>query len=481
MNAPKKVFTRGITFAVTVIISISVIPFIASCSSSEEVQENSSSSTESMDGILLISVDGLITEYISDADEFNLDVPHMREIWENGARAQGVHGSLPTSTYPSHTTMITGASPDNHGIINNQPFDPEFTNPGRWFWYWEELKTSTLWEEAANNGFEVGSVSWPVTVGAPHIHYNIPEFMGNRSDEDITMTRAFANPPSLMHELGEEAGEYITDAGRGVERDWSRVRYTLEMINRKNPEFLSVHLTSTDRVQHQGGPYTEETYEVLEEVDEMIGQIKEAYRAKYPNSAIAIVSDHGFSEVNYRVKIDAAFVDAGFINLESRGNTLNSSDIKDWQAMPLRAGGSSAIYLNDPDDQQLLQEVGELLDELASDPENGIAGILDSDDIGALGGNSRASFWVDFEPGYISSAALTEPFVEPISTRGTHGYSPEQRKMDSAFFIEGPGIREAEDLGRIDMRDIAPTLANYLQFSLPDAEREPLDIFNSTD
>jgi hypothetical protein len=46
--------------------------------------------------------------------------------------------------------------------------------------------------------------------------------------------------------------------------------------------------------------------------------------------------------------------------------------------------------------------------------------------------------------------------------------------MDAAFFIAGPDVPVARDLGRIDMRDIAPTLAALLQLSLATADGHDL-------
>jgi hypothetical protein len=42
--------------------------------------------------------------------------------------------------------------------------------------------------------------------------------------------------------------------------------------------------------------------------------------------------------------------------------------------------------------------------------------------------------------------------------------------MDASFFLVGPGISAGQNLGRIDMRDIAPTLATLLGIELPTAE-----------
>jgi hypothetical protein len=46
--------------------------------------------------------------------------------------------------------------------------------------------------------------------------------------------------------------------------------------------------------------------------------------------------------------------------------------------------------------------------------------------------------------------------------------------MDASFFAAGPGVPAGRDLGRIDMRDIAPTLAGLLGVRLRDAEGRAL-------
>jgi hypothetical protein len=46
--------------------------------------------------------------------------------------------------------------------------------------------------------------------------------------------------------------------------------------------------------------------------------------------------------------------------------------------------------------------------------------------------------------------------------------------MRSTFLIAGPGIGLHGDLGEIDMRRIAPTLARVMGGNLPGAEMEPL-------
>ena len=74
--------------------------------------------------VLLISVDGLKPEAILDADGHELRVPNLRALLADGVHATGVRGVLPTLTYPSHMTLLTGVSPATHGIYANTTFDP---------------------------------------------------------------------------------------------------------------------------------------------------------------------------------------------------------------------------------------------------------------------------------------------------------------------------------------------------------------------
>jgi hypothetical protein len=55
-----------------------------------------------------------------------------------------------------------------------------------------------------------------------------------------------------------------------------------------------------------------------------------------------------------------------------------------------------------------------------------------------------------------------------------HGYWPDLPEMNASFFTLGPGIPAGRSLGLMDMRAIAPTLAQILGLPLPSAEVQPV-------
>jgi hypothetical protein len=57
-----------------------------------------------------------------------------------------------------------------------------------------------------------------------------------------------------------------------------------------------------------------------------------------------------------------------------------------------------------------------------------------------------------------------------------HGYFPGPANLRATFMAMGPGVKPGKDLGLIDMRAIAPTLAKAMGASLPDAEAAPIDL-----
>jgi len=75
----------------------------------------------------------------------------------------------------------------------------------------------------------------------------------------------------------------------------------------------------------------------------------------------------------------------------------------------------------------------------------------------------------------ISDAAA--PLLSDVrGTPGGHGFSPEFPEMRASLFVAGTGIARHRDLGVIDMRSIAPTVAQLLNVRLPSAALAPLPI-----
>jgi predicted AlkP superfamily pyrophosphatase or phosphodiesterase len=242
------------------------------------------------------------------------------------------------------------------------------------------------------------------------------------------------------------------------------VRFAAALIAEKKPAFTTVYLASVDHQEHAFGPGSPEALAAIARNDAMIGRLVAAARAAEPDLTVVVVSDHGFQPVTTDVNLIAPFIAAGLITLDASGK------VTDWQAEPWIMGGSAGVVLKRPNDAALIAKVAALLAALKADPAMGIADVIDGQAIARRGGSDRLSFLVAFRPGF-------EPGHDPRAAKqtlsvykGMHGYLPAEQAMRSSLFVDGPGLSRHGDLGEVDMRAIAPSIARILGVTLTGAE-----------
>lgn len=422
--------------------------------------------------VVLISIDGMRPDYITNPKACPAAFPTLQRFLTEGTYAEGVIGVLPTITYPSHTTLITGVEPAKHGIWSNIAFDPELTNQAGWYWYAEDIKADTLWDAAARRGLITASAAWPVTVGQRHIRYNIPEYWRARNTEDRKLLRALSTPE--FYDAVEKQLRSIPDpdaAPLAIDRAYAQA--AIYAIKHEHARFTTLHLASLDHEEHMHSPFSPQACQTLEELDKQVALVEKAAVSANPSAVVAVVSDHGFVRTDHRLNLLVPFVNAGLITL---GTPTDRPHVYAWKASVFAGGGTAAIVLHDPSDKATEEAVRKLLHDLASNPANGIATILEKPEIEKLGGFPNATFVIDLQTDFQLGNAFSGDMITPAPSTGMHGYLPSHPEMRASFFLRGTGVAAGRNLGVIDMRQIAPTLAKLLGVTLKDAKQPPLNV-----
>jgi len=417
--------------------------------------------------VLLISIDGLRPADVLDAQHRDLHLPNLQAFLTYGSYAHDVRGVLPTLTYPSHTTLITGVSPNIHGIGSNLTFDPTNKNQQGWDWYASDIRVPTLWDAAHAAGLSTANVHWPVSVGA-QVDWNLPQIWRTGLPDDRKLV-ATLSTPGLLPSLEKDLGPYADGIDESLPGDQNRARFAIHLLETRKPQFMTAYLTALDTEQHASGPDTPASHKTLESIDLLIGDLVAAAQRVHPDGAIAIVSDHGFAPVKQDINFYAPFIKAGLV-------TMKDGVITDWQAAVWNDGGSAAIVLKDPNNAAVKMKVAALLKQLRDDPRYQIDHVLDHDQLVAQGGTGMASWFVLMKMGYELAVTPDASLPAPPHFRGMHGFDPASAEMRSTFLVEGPGIAAGKNLGSIDMRDIAPTLAKLMGASLPQAQGHALPV-----
>ena len=182
----------------------------------------------------MISVDGLGPADVIQAERSGVAVPTLRRMMVDGAYAEAVVGVLPTLTYPSHTTLLTGVAPARHGIDNNLSFDPTNINQTGWEWYAEDIRVPTLWSAARAAALKTANVDWPVSVAAP-ADDNLPQNWRTGHPDDRKLLSALATP-GLLARLKPALGPCPQGIDESVEADETRARFAAALIAQHRPQ-----------------------------------------------------------------------------------------------------------------------------------------------------------------------------------------------------------------------------------------------------
>ena len=417
--------------------------------------------------VVMISIDGLMPSYYLDADQLGIEAPNLQRLMAEGAYARGVVGVLPSVTYPSHTTLITGVAPRLHGIDNNTYFDPMSISRGAWRWYAREIRVPTLVAAARARWLRTASISWPVSVGL-ETDFNLPEFWRNGSehDSDLKLLRAISRPDHLLDAIEGHRGaplEYpLTDS--------DRIDAAVYTIETHRPHLSLIHIFDLDSAQHDHGPRSPEAIAAVEASDRELGRVLAAIeKAGIANrTLVAVVSDHGFLSVRRTLHPNSLLAKAGLIEIDEDGRVVS------WRAMFHAASGSAPLRVADPADTTIVSEVRTLLEAKLADPADGLRAILERDEIAALGGTPEAPLWLDAREGFYFSGRIGEEWSRATDRRGTHGFVPTRPGLHAALILAGPGFEQRGDLGVVPMTRIAPTVAIHLGIELSAMADAPL-------
>lgn len=408
--------------------------------------------------LVLISIDGLRPADVLDVQR-GFDAPVLRAMARAGQHAARVIGVTPTSTYPSHTTLLTGKRPAEHGIVANQPFDPYFRNQDGWYWYYTDVRGTSLWSAARAAGRKTLNIEWPVSVGAP-IDLNIPQYWRSGQADDRKLLAALATP-GLLAEIEKLTGAPYPAGGEleHVAADEARGAIAARLIVRHRPLVSTIYLGSLDHVQHQHGPASAPARACLVRLDTVVGAIARAAREADPRTVVAVVSDHGFAMVTRDVNLFVPFASAGLLRMGPSGG------VAAWDAIPWLMGGSAAIVLARPRDESLMARTAAVLREFAADASNGVDSIIARAELDKRGAVPTASFMIVLKPGYKTAWSANALPLGPSDDLGMHGYLPETETMAASFFADGAGV-PVSNMGDIAMTEIAPHLAKLIGLTL---------------
>jgi arylsulfatase A-like enzyme len=202
---------------------------------------------EAIHHAIVISVDGLRPDVLLRAN-----TPNMHRLIATGSFSFWARTTAMSITLPSHTSMLTGVTPNRHEIFWNK--DLPFTKP-------VYPSVPTLFEVAHRAGFTTGLVSGK------------SKFQTLNKPDTVDWT--------FIPKTTREDPEVAVEAAK--------------IIAQHAPDVLFIHFPSTDNIGHKIGWGTPEQIKAVEGADAGIGQVLAELEADHllESTFILVTADHG--------------------------------------------------------------------------------------------------------------------------------------------------------------------------------------------
>ena len=421
--------------------------------------------------LLVLSLDALVREDI----EYMLQKPNFSKIMGKRAEVDKVLSVFPALTYPAHTTLVTGCYPGTHGIYNNVPFKDYEDHKKHWYRFSKVIRVEDLFAAAKRAGLTTASVYWPITGCNPNIDYIINEYFFFYPEEDtIEAFKKMGAKGAALDAI--EENRHLVEAKRRNEAGYSYDQFLMgcvcSLIRNVQPDVMLVHNCIPDGARHSYGVFSEGLYKVLDKVDAQLGDVLEALEDAgiYDQTDFVILSDHGQLDVRKRVRINVLMEKGGFLEVAPDGS------VYDWQAYAQTNAMSASVYLRDPNNKKLYDDVYAYLKTLVEDKSLGITRVYTTEEVKEKYGTyGPFSFMLATDGCTTFSEAWTEDAVEILCAdeqkpkSATHGHEPELGPQP-VFMAHGPSFKDGAVVPNAKLVDIAPTLARTFGQELPQAQ-----------
>lgn len=401
--------------------------------------------------------------------EYMLSLPNFKKLVENGAFCDNVESVYPSLTYPAHTSIVTGQTPNHHGIVNNTKFQPSRSNPD-WMYKKNLISARSIIDIAKEKGMKVCTLLWPVT-GGGKIDYNLPEILVTRKWQN-QVTACLANG-SIKYML--ELQKRFASIRHGIEQPalddfvMASTEYTIKTYN---PDLLMIHLTDVDTNRHLHGADNEYIKDALKRHDERIGKILEwlSETGSMDETTFIVLGDHCQRDAHTIVYLNKLFLDKGLI-------TVKNGKIVDYKAITKTCDGSTYVYVNDKwaMNENFISELTDLLNEMKNTEELGIQDIFTNDEVAEMGADEHCLVMIEAKPGYYFNNefdVLTEPVSETKNHKmfSIHGCLPTDENLKTFFVASGKGIKKNVKIDSMHLWDEGPTIAKLMGGELPLAD-----------
>ncbi len=294
-----------------------------------------------MQRIAIINIVGLTKHHLGS------NTPNITAL-ANASSVTILEPPLPAVTCTVQSSMLTGRSPADHGIVANGWHERETNQTKFWQQSNELVHGNKVWDDLRqkNSSFTVANMFWWFNMysSADIAVTPRPIYCANgRKIPDIWTT-----PSSLRQSLQDKLGRFPLFNFWGPMANIKSTQWivdaTIEVNKEHQPTLTLVYIPHLDYPLQKFGPNHESIAKELQKMDTEVGRLIDHYQQQ--GVQVCILSEYGIEEVNGAVDINRILRQSGWLKIrEELGREYLDAGASECFAVPDHQ--VAHVYVND--------------------------------------------------------------------------------------------------------------------------------------
>ena len=394
--------------------------------------------------------------------------PRLKAFADTGALAS-IGGVLPAVTTTVQSTYLTGAWPNEHGIVGNGWYFRDECEIKFWRQSNRLVQRPKIWDKAKqlDPSFTCANLFWWYAMysGADYTVTPRPMYPSDGRKLPDVWTWPLEDRFELQRKLGQfplfnfwgpatsiKATQWIADAAIATDQKY-------------NPTLTLVYLPHMDYVLQKEGPAGAGVARDLRELDGVCAQLIDHFASR--NARIIVLSEYGITSVSKPVHLNRVLREAGLIAIRNElGRELLDPGAS--KAFAVADHQVAHVYVNDPSKLETVRAliaaasgVARVLDAAAKREAH-----LDHERSGELIALSQPDAWFTYY--YWLDDARMPDFARTVDIHRKPGYDPVELFLDpnlAAPKLKIAGKLLRRKLGFRTLMDVIPTDATLVKGS----------------
>lgn len=266
--------------------------------------------------VILLSIPGLRRADLS-------RMPHLEKLLKPG-EVVGLEPSFPCVTWPVQTSMLTGCTPDKHGVTANGFYWRDQQEVEMWTAWNERITAPQIWDQLHQKNAELTSAVWfPMLskgCAADYVCMPAPIHRPDGSEELWCYTQPTELYGSFLEQLGHFPLQHFWGPMASIESTTWIAKSAILAVEQFQPRFFYIYLPHLDYAAQRTGPDSEAAMSALSELDEVVGQMIQGFHSALDGQSPLwlIASEYTIVPVNHVTYPNRLLRDAGLLKVQTK-------------------------------------------------------------------------------------------------------------------------------------------------------------------